>query len=122
MKFIVSACLLINSVAAFARPFPFGGRPGSVAAAAAPVPESPSSLSSNTCLQATPSTVESKPTVIDAANWELLSARGQAALARLIAADEGKGAQAHVYSDWPAAGTEDEGKKRLAEQVGGMFV
>ena len=123
MKIIFAACLLVNSAAAFARPFPFGGRRGSSSstAAASPVPDSPQN--SQTCLQATPSSaIESKPAVIDAANWELLSERGQAAVARLIAADEGFGAQAHVYSDWPAAGTDDEGKKRLAEQVSGALV
>jgi hypothetical protein len=27
------------------------------------------------------------------------------------------GAQRHVYADWPEVGTDDEGKKKLAEQV-----
>jgi hypothetical protein len=58
-----------------------------------------------------------KPEVMGAANWQLLSARGQAALARLVQHDEVTQAQAHVYGDWPAAGTDDTGKQQLAEQV-----
>lgn len=50
-------------------------------------------------------------------NWSLLSARGKQALSNLINGDEGIGAQGHVYKDWPEAGTEDEGKVKLAEQV-----
>lgn len=117
MKLVFSACLLIHSVAAFARPFPFWGGRRQGASSNVVSAQELSSSSSITCLQATPSAVDSKPAVIDAANWELLSARGQAALARLIQADEGIGAQAHVYGDWPAAGTDDDGKQRLAEQV-----
>ena len=124
MKLVLSACLLIHSVSAFARPFSFWGRNNKGATAAVVAAAASTTTSqTNTCLQATSTaTVDSKPTVIDAANWELLSERGQAAVARLIAADEGFGAQAHVYSDWPAAGTDDEGKKRLAEQVSGALV
>ena len=125
MKLVFSACLLIHSVAAFARPFPFWGRGQGVASAA----EALSSSTTNTCLQqaTTPSdtTVDDSTTaittkplaIVDAANWELLSARGQAALERLIQADDGIGAQTHVYGDWPPAGTDDDGKKRLTEQV-----
>ena len=49
-------------------------------------------------------------------NWEILSARGQAALTNLINSDE-IGAQTHVYSEWPEKGTDDDGKKKLTEQV-----
>lgn len=117
MKLALSAYLLIHSVSAFARPFPFWGRHTSTSfAAAAPTTER---NAKDTCLSATPETViDSRPAVIDEDNWNLLSKRGQAALARLIEADQGIRAQTHVYADWPAAGTEDEGKKRLAEQVG----
>ena len=119
MKLVLSACLLIHSVSAFARPFSFWGQGRNKGAAAASIVAEATTTTSSTCLQATSSaaTVDSKPTVIDAANWELLSERGQAALARLIQADDGIGAQAHVYADWPAAGTDDQGKQRLAEQV-----
>ena len=125
MKFVWPAFLLINSVAAFARPFPFWGRSLSsatseAAATASTVVVGREQDRTTTCLQATTPTaaVDSKPAVVDAGNWELLSARGQAALAHLIQADEGFDAQTHVYGDWPPVGTEDEGKKRLAEQVG----
>jgi hypothetical protein len=117
MKAFLSAYFVIHSVAAFATPFPFGGpRPSPSFAAAAALQERNDNR--NTCLSATPQTVvDSKPSVIDADNWNLLSLRGQAALARLIDADAGVGAQTHVYADWPPAGTEDDGKKKLTEQV-----
>lgn len=121
MKFALSAFLLIHSVAAFARPFPVWGRSSPSSSAAATIVGGDDRASHvNTCLQAAPASVESKPAVIDTNNWELLSPRGQAALAGLIRADEGFGAQTHVYRDWPAAGTDDEGKKRLAEQVSSL--
>ena len=47
----------------------------------------------------------------------MLSERGQTSIQAMIEMDEGLGAQAHVYSDWPEAGVEDEGKIQLAEQV-----
>ena len=50
-------------------------------------------------------------------NWDLLSSRGQTALANLIKGDVGIGAQEHVYANWPTKGTDDEGKIKLAEQV-----
>ena len=50
-------------------------------------------------------------------NLELLSERGRQAIVGLIENDA-DGFQKHVYGDWPEAGTEDEGKKLLAEQVG----
>ena len=126
MKFAFSAVLLVNSVAAFAaRPFPFWGRSSSASAVATASfvgRDDRQGGNKNTCLQATPAAVDSKPAVVEAGNWELLSVRGQAALSNLIQADEGFGAQTHVYNDWPAPGTDDEGKKRLADQVGFEFV
>jgi len=50
-------------------------------------------------------------------NWDLLSEKGQASLANLIKGDVDIGAQAHVYANWPEKGTDDEGKKQLADQV-----
>eukprot|EP00566_Odontella_aurita_P007124 CAMPEP_0113539968 /NCGR_PEP_ID=MMETSP0015_2-20120614/8219_1 /TAXON_ID=2838 /ORGANISM="Odontella" /LENGTH=741 /DNA_ID=CAMNT_0000439719 /DNA_START=323 /DNA_END=2548 /DNA_ORIENTATION=- /assembly_acc=CAM_ASM_000160 len=50
-------------------------------------------------------------------NWSLLSTRARSALLSLIESDEGRGAQRHVYGDWPEPGTEDEGKVRLGEQL-----
>lgn len=61
-----------------------------------------------------PSTVEQ---YISAENWSLLSERGQTSIQAMIEMDEGLGAQAHVYSDWPEAGVEDEGKIQLTEQL-----
>lgn len=50
-------------------------------------------------------------------NWALLSSRGQTALQNLIEGDVGINSQSHVYADWPAAGTDDEGKIRLTEKL-----
>jgi hypothetical protein len=51
-------------------------------------------------------------------NLALLSERGRTAIERLIQHDiEHEGAQMHVYSKWPEPGTDDEGKRKLAEQV-----
>lgn len=47
----------------------------------------------------------------------MLSDRGRAALLRLMEHDARVGAQPHVYGNWPAPGTDDGGKRRLAEQV-----
>ena len=57
--------------------------------------------------------------VISEGNWDLLSDRGKAALSRLIAYDvsSGNNGQKHVYGEWPDAGTDDEEKRMLAEQV-----
>lgn len=57
--------------------------------------------------------------IISQGNWDLLSARGKAALSRLILWDmaSGGGGQKHVYGDWPEVGVEDEEKRMLAEQV-----
>ena len=49
-------------------------------------------------------------------NLQVLSERGRTSLLNLIEHDT-DGAQTHVYGNWPAAGVDDEGKKRLAEQV-----
>jgi len=50
-------------------------------------------------------------------NWDLLSEKGQTSLENLIKGDADIGAQAHVYANWPEKGTDDEGKKQLADQV-----
>jgi hypothetical protein len=58
-------------------------------------------------------------------NFALLSARGRAAIQRLIQYDQGSdsngpaapAAQTHVYGNWPPPGIDDDGKRRLAEQV-----
>eukprot|EP00543_Licmophora_paradoxa_P005492 CAMPEP_0202442046 /NCGR_PEP_ID=MMETSP1360-20130828/1534_1 /ASSEMBLY_ACC=CAM_ASM_000848 /TAXON_ID=515479 /ORGANISM="Licmophora paradoxa, Strain CCMP2313" /LENGTH=658 /DNA_ID=CAMNT_0049057289 /DNA_START=100 /DNA_END=2076 /DNA_ORIENTATION=+ len=54
-------------------------------------------------------------TDVTAANLEILSGRGREAVAKLIENDDGS--QAHVYSGWPEAGIDDEGKIRLADQL-----
>lgn len=54
-------------------------------------------------------------TVTDA-NLAVLSNRGRQAVQNLVDCDE-EGSQAHVYGGWPEAGVEDEGKKKLADQV-----
>jgi UDP-sugar pyrophosphorylase len=58
------------------------------------------------------STVD-ETTVVSTENLALLSTRGQEAIL-LLQQDE---AQRHVVADWPAPGTEDDGKIRLAEQL-----
>jgi len=52
---------------------------------------------------------------ISSANLELLSEKGRSCLLELIAQDDGS--QKHVYSDWPEPGTDDEGKRKIADQV-----
>lgn len=54
---------------------------------------------------------------VSSGNLDLLSPRGRKALQNLIAFDENTGAQTHVYGDWPEPGVDDEGKKKLVEQV-----
>lgn len=49
-------------------------------------------------------------------NLQLLSERGRKAVERLVSNDV-DGSQSHVYSDWPEPGTQDDDKRRLAEQV-----
>ena len=57
--------------------------------------------------------------VVSEENLALLSERGRAAVERLVEHDAStdSSAQSHVYGDWPPPGTDDDGKKRLAEQV-----
>ena len=50
-------------------------------------------------------------------NLQVLSVRGRQSIQSLLEHDT-DGAQAHVYGSWPAPGTDDEGKQKLAEQVG----
>ena len=56
------------------------------------------------------------PSEVSAANLDLLTARGKQAVLNLIEHDVDS-AQRHVYGTWPEPGTQDEEKKRLAEQV-----
>jgi len=51
------------------------------------------------------------------ANLSVLSERGRSAIQKLMQYDQEEKAQAHVYGGWPEAGTEDDGKSQLAEQV-----
>jgi hypothetical protein len=76
------------------------------------VPRGGASCSKSTSLSAS---VDTAPEV-SAANLELLSARGKQAVHNLIEHDVDS-AQRHVYGDWPEPGTQDDEKKRLAEQV-----
>eukprot|EP00536_Pseudo-nitzschia_multiseries_P005156 jgi/Psemu1/318586/estExt_fgenesh1_pm.C_930029 len=68
------------------------------------------------------SSVDSSPTaeptsgVVSDENLELLSDRGRQAILSLGEHDV-DGFQKHVYGDWPAAGSFDEEKKRLADQL-----
>jgi hypothetical protein len=72
-------------------------------------------------LSASSSSVET-PTAVTLENLALLSERGKHALNKLMENDVA-GHQAHVYSNWPDAGSQDDDKRRLAEQVGpsGLF-
>jgi hypothetical protein len=74
-----------------------------------------SSLSATT--EETSSTDAIVSSFISQENWDLLSPRGQTAMANLIKGDVGIGSQEHVYANWPAKGIDDEGKVKLAEQV-----
>ena len=82
----------------------------------------PKATSSSPATDATilPSTTTA-PEAITPDNWALLSERGRAALLNLMKHDATRQAQTHVYGNWPDAGTDDDGKQRLAEQVCGLF-
>ncbi len=67
-------------------------------------------------LPATAASTTDETTSVSAENLNLLSERGQQAILNLIQHDTDC-AQLHVYGNWPPAGTDDEGKRRLAEQV-----
>jgi hypothetical protein len=69
-------------------------------------------------------------------NFALLSSRGRAAIQRLIQYDQNSSsgsdnntisngqqqpAQTHVYGAWPPPGIDDDGKRRLAEQVRDVY-
>ena len=54
--------------------------------------------------------------IISTENLALLSERGRQALERILECDT-DGAQQHVYANWPEAGSDDDGKRRLTEQV-----
>ena len=60
--------------------------------------------------------LKSTATSVSVENLSLLSERGRKAVENLIECDR-DGAQHHVYGDWPEPGTNDEDKKRLAEQL-----
>jgi hypothetical protein len=53
--------------------------------------------------------------IVLTSNLELLSERGRIAIQNLVKNDDGS--QKHVYANWPEPGIEDDGKKRLSEQV-----
>mmetsp|Transcript_38416 Transcript_38416/g.43856 ORF Transcript_38416/g.43856 Transcript_38416/m.43856 type:complete len:680 (-) Transcript_38416:69-2108(-) len=52
---------------------------------------------------------------ISASNLELISERGRVALKKMIERDDGS--QRHIYSNWPEPGIDDEGKRKLADQI-----
>jgi hypothetical protein len=66
-------------------------------------------------------TTTTQEQIVTAANLDLLSERGREVILRLIENDP-KGYQKHVYGNWPDAGVEDDGKKRLADQVRRYFI
>jgi len=76
-----------------------------------------------TCMSMTSTSTESDLYTSDISeyitkeNFLILSDRGQKALSSLISSDTTDKAQTHVYSDWPSAGEQDEGKIALAEQL-----
>lgn len=65
----------------------------------------------------TTTTTADAPMAVSPENMALLSERGRLALQSLVQYDADTGAQAHVYGSWPEAGTDDDHKRRLAEQV-----
>jgi hypothetical protein len=67
------------------------------------------------------SSIDSSPSTsqVSSENLELLSERGRLAVLRLIEHDV-DGSQRHVYGGWPEPGTEDDGKRALADQVRSM--
>ena len=73
---------------------------------------------SSTARSASTSTTTSVVSAVSDENLALLSARGR----KVIQALQDFPGQAHVLADWPAPGTEDEGKRRLAEQVRSMLL
>ena len=77
----------------------------------------PKATSSSPATDATILPSTTAPEAITPDNWALLSERGRAALLNLMKHDATRQAQTHVYGNWPDAGTDDDGKQRLAEQV-----
>jgi hypothetical protein len=71
-----------------------------------------STSSSSTQLSAS---VESQ-IFVTSENLAILSDRGRQAVLNLIENDTNE-YQKHVYSNWPPVGTQDDDKRRLAEQV-----
>jgi hypothetical protein len=78
---------------------------------------SPAAAGAGTTTQLSASSSVEIPTTVTSENLAILSERGRQALTRLIEKDV-EGYQAHVYSNWPEAGSHDDDKRRLAEQVG----
>lgn len=82
-----------------------------------------SSANTRTDLRATTNDHEeaSHPEQISIHNWSLLSERGKKALQNLVQLDIDINieidAQEHVYANWPEAGSDDDGKIQLAEQL-----
>ena len=112
-----TALLLEASVSAFATtaaPHPKLHAANTVASPRMPFVVPRGGTTSSTSLHAT-----TAPTAVSEANLQVLSERGRTALQKLVDSDP-DGYQAHVYGDWPEAGTDDEGKKRLAEQVSAL--
>jgi len=79
----------------------------------------PSTASSSSAASADVSSASAS--AVSEENLAVLSDRGRSAIERLVEydtnAEGGGGAQRHVYGDWPPPGTDDEGKRRLADQV-----
>ena len=124
LEFPTLLWLLLNATAAssFGTFSPTSVRPSFTGARSKPSshqltfldPRGGSSSTSSSSLSA--SVDSSTSTSVSAANLALLSERGKKAVLNLIEHDT-DGAQTHVYGNWPEAGIQDEGKKKLAEQV-----
>jgi len=70
-----------------------------------------------TALGASASAAACTSAFVTAENLAVLSERGRLAVEKLVAFDAASGDQEHVYGNWPEAGTDDEDKLQLAEQV-----
>jgi UTP--glucose-1-phosphate uridylyltransferase len=101
-----------HSVVAFATQQPGGGTWG-VGRAGRTHSSSSTTFRRSATSSSSSTTASSSLTLISDSNLNLLSERGRMVVL-MLAADEH---QAHVVGNWPAAGTEDEPKRQLAEQV-----
>lgn len=61
------------------------------------------------------------PVAVSSENLAILSERGRNAIVDLIENDV-DGSQKHVYGDWPAVGTQDDDKRRLADQLADLNI